>query len=57
MHILHREDCFISREELMKLYKQFSDTDKESDLQFEEVFENNGCHIKYKQLSKEMNLH
>lgn len=63
MQILHREDCFISREELMKLYKQFGDHTQDYDTnqtgvtQFEEVFENNSCHLKYKMLSKEMKLH
>ena len=56
---LHRQNCFVSREELIKLYQKFGNAYQQSiDLdQFQNIFGNENNWIDYKHLSKDMGLH
>jgi hypothetical protein len=62
MQLLHQNDCFLSREEYLGLFKKFGSGPKstgEPDLNdFEAIFISDHLHLlAYKTLSKQMNLH
>ena len=59
LKILHKQDCFISREELIWLFQKFGKAtlDTQPDLSiFEEIFFNENAYLQYKLMTKELGL-
>lgn len=58
---LHLHNCFLSREELIKLFKKYGSGTKQSvdvDLQdYEAIFNDREQGILYKEMSRGLNLH
>lgn len=60
IEILHEKGCFVSREELLKLYQKFgteADRKREYTLsEFESIFIDGEAQMNYKQMTKDLQL-
>lgn len=60
IQILHQKGCFVSREELLKLYQRFgTDADPKREYQlsdFETIFNEGDSQLNYKQMTKDLQL-